>query len=215
MVHRGTLVAMLALLLVGCGTSAPPDEDSNTGAGSPTELSTVPPTGEVTGLPAPEGSGPEKPQQGGGGGLALPVPSLPVGGAVQPPDREPFCAPVGLIANLPAAVSISVKSKSIHVGPAFTLLDSGGGCGRLCRDGFTFTSEQTTCFVPVKATGSSGETASLVLDGEVRCPAGQDEACRRFVDADQHGAVELTVPSLDEPEPPDTASTGPTGWYGG
>ncbi|MEN3361179.1 MAG: hypothetical protein V7637_5161 [Mycobacteriales bacterium] len=212
-VRHGSWTAVLALLLTGCGTAAPPDQDpaARPDAGSATESSAVPPTGEITSPPAAEGSGPEKPQQGGGGGPAIPVASLPIGGAEEPPNRDPFCAGVSFLADLPAGVSVSVTS--IRIEPAFFVL-SASGCDRgpLCGDAsFAFTGDAGGCFVPVQATGPAGETAQLILDGEVRCPAGQDEACGRFVGGAQHGSVPLQVPSLDEPAPPDTGSTSPAG----
>jgi hypothetical protein len=205
-VRRGCCIAVLALPLTGCGTATPPEGGSSPGTGSATVL----PTGETATAPPSEGAGPEEPQQGEDKGPAFPIASLPIGGSVTLPGREPECAQVSLKADLPRAVSVAVTGA--HIDSAlFEVADSGcgGGDGPLCRDSsFTFTIDRTECVVPVRATGPVDSEAHLILDGVASCPAGQETSCQDFVSDGQHGSVELFGPEQSEGGSPEEESTG-------
>jgi hypothetical protein len=207
-IRCGLCGPVFVLALVGCGAApsdvSPTGGSSLSGPASPTDAES--PAGEGATTPPSEGAGPEQPQQGEEKGPAIPVASLPIGGSVTLPGRDPVCASVSLRVTPPSAVSAEVTG--VRIEPAlFEVADSGCGSddGPLCRDAsFTFTSSRTSCVVPVRATGPAGSEASLILDGTARCPAGQEASCQRFLAAGQNDSVQLFGPE----EAADTSSDG-------
>jgi hypothetical protein len=192
------------LLLTACGTQAKESADStSTPPSAEPTASTAAPSMEPTGQP-------EKPQQPGGGGVALPVPTLPIGGNGPQPPQVHQCVHVPWIqGSIPKNFSVLVKAIRFKDDGVFKKVDSG--CDRIpgCA-GFAFTSTKMTCSVSVTATESRGESTSLLLSGEVRCPAGQDRACRDFAAKASGGSIPLTQPLAPDKQSPSSGESPPS-----
>jgi hypothetical protein len=198
-IRDNSLFVVAAVLLTACGTQAKESADS-TSTPPPAEptASTADPSVESTGQP-------EKPQSPGGGGVAIAVPSLPVGGNGPQPPRVHQCVHVPWIqGSIPKNFSVLVKV--IRFGDDSQFDKGSSGCDRIpgCA-GFAFTSTRMICSVPVTAKEPLGRSTSLFVTGELRCPTGQDQACRDFVG--QIGGGEIR---LSQPEPPSSDKKSPS-----
>jgi hypothetical protein len=198
-IRHGPVLGVLALLMVACGNHAP-DARFNTPAPQSAAPATTAP---ATTAPPAEGTGPEPPAPPGGGPPAITVASLPIGGTADNPGSVHQCAPANWLGGeIPDGISVLVTAVRIEPSGVFT--QSRSGCpGPLCRPSFAFTSHQTTCNVPVTATGSATTSANLYLAGTVRCPAGKYTSCKDFATATKSGLI-----PLEGPEP--AQRTGPS-----
>lgn len=205
----GPLSVVLALALLataGCG-----GKTNSAGSDSVTESTT-----NVVNAPPPstEGTGPEPPQPGGNGGVAISLPSVPIGGGHDVSDdglRQ--CAHAEWKGpDIPSGVSVSVESISIKSGG---LTESASSCegGNPSCDGFDFTQQHLgPCDVGVAANGQSSDGQPLLLlTGSVQCPSG-DGSCIAFGTAVKNAPAQGI--GLDEPPPPSSTppsdSTQPT-----
>jgi hypothetical protein len=206
-IRNNSLVAVAAVLLTACGTQANQSSDatSNSPTAEPTGP-TVDPSVEPTGQP-------EKPQQPGGGAPTIPVPTLPIGGSGPEPTIHQ-CVVVSWLessAVIPKNWSVRVKAIRFSDAGLFDKADSGCDGNPGCA-GFVFTAARTQCSVPVTARQSHGGSTSLLLSGEVRCPAGQEGACRDFAKKVSGGSIPLTQPEgpVSPDEQPPSSGTPPT-----
>jgi hypothetical protein len=203
-IRDNSLVAVAAVLLTGCATQANESADATS----------TPPQAEPTAAPSVEPTGqPEKPQQPGGGTPSIPVPTLPIGGN-EPEPATHQCALVSWLnssATIPPNWSVRVKAIRFEKAGLFDKADSGCEGTPGCT-GFVFTAARTQCSVPVTAKQSRGASTNLLLSGEVRCPAGQDRACRDFAGKVNGGSVALTQPDgpVSPDEQPPSSGTPPT-----
>jgi hypothetical protein len=148
-----------------------------------------PPTEEEvsTGIPAEEETGPENPRPPVED-VSVTLPELPVGGGS---DGEPEdqCATASFNGSIPDGVSIKVTGIRFSAAGASV---RGGDCGDDSCQGFTFTSDQSTCSVSVDASDATQDT-DMLLDGE--CFAEDLSACDELKDYNP-GSVSLNVPDL-------------------
>lgn len=177
----GPLLALIALLLVGCGARhATTDGASTDGVTQSTvAIDTTPPT---------EASTTESPQHGGGGGISVPVASLPIGGssggsgAVQ-------CADVNLTNvpdPLPSDVTISVTGFELDPKGVFTFGGDPADCDvpseAACPPSWTWTAGSvSSCLVTVTQLVDSDQAVTLKLAGELHCQ--QQASCDAIANA--------------------------------
>jgi hypothetical protein len=165
------LGAMLAVPLVACGGGQNAQS---------TDLPSASPTTELPGSPGVEPTGPESPGPAGRGGVAISLPSLPVGGGADDSDSVHQCVTVSWKGQQDIPDGVSVVVTAVQITPAGVFERGGGGCGGAanCGASFAFTSGRTACSVPVTARGTDGKSANLSLRGSARCPAGEERKCQ-------------------------------------
>lgn len=199
-IRDNSLAALAAvLLLTGCGSQAQESADlpSTPSAGS-TE-STMDPSVEATGQP-------EKPQQPGGGAPSIPVPTLPIGGS--PDDSQvDQCVVANWLGNSDVPRNVSVVVKTVVIKPSGVFDKTGSGCdGTPSCQGFAFTSTRKQCSVAIRAKAEHGQSARLLLTGNLRCPASQNQICRDFVKTIKPQSIQLHQPG----EPPSSDENPPS-----
>jgi hypothetical protein len=184
---------VLVLLLAGCGTHA------TAGGTSSNPSSTASITGsqnDDTSSPPIEGTGPESPQSpanGGGGGVAVSVPSLPIGNDNQYGDDSgnDECIAVRWLGTVSQpGVTVTITG-IVVVGGQFTMISpAAAGCPSAVCVGFKFSSANTAagtdCYVGVQYTGSPltnfdpPAKGSLGFAGELSCPNVDLTTCQRY-----------------------------------
>lgn len=141
------LGALAAVVLVACGSSD--------GGGSPGPEATV--VGQATPGDAGEagGAGPDAPVDAAGDQGSADLPGLPVGGLVVLDDpSDPLCKTLAWAGatQLPAGVAVRITALTLPSGVA---VDTGTSCVTPCLGADSFTSERTTCEVPLVWEGST------------------------------------------------------------
>jgi hypothetical protein len=202
-------LVVLALLMPACGgraRDAGGDPASTETTDAPAEQpAAAPPQSAV---PPTEGTGPERPAPGVQAPPAIDIASLPIGrGSGGNEEAVRQCVTVEwLDSDIPDGISVVVTAIRVTPSGVFTVSRSGSGCrAPLCRSSFAFTADRDACSVPVVATGPAEAFAELILDGQIRCPAGR-AACRDFAAKLDKRSIGLTVPGPIDAAPP--AATG-------
>ncbi len=172
------VAVLLLLVLVACGNK------SNSGNGSDSTTSSRSAAPEDTGPPAVEGSGPEQPPPAQANPPKLDIAPLPIGGGSDNTESQHQCVGVSWLSadsggvHIPDGLSIVVTNVRIEAN-TFTKSTSNSRCaGPACRS-FVFRHEGDPCSVAVDAKRPGDDT--LFVDGEVRCPAGQQHTCADFI----------------------------------
>jgi hypothetical protein len=198
-VFRLLLALVMILVLGACDTAGETAGSSSVEADS-TEADS---TEEVsTDAPGEEGTGPENPRPTEED-MSVTLPQLPVGGGS---DGEPEdqCVTASFNLSLSDGVSVAVTGIRFSADGASV---TGGGCdGSDSCEGFTFTSEESTCTVSVDASEATTDI-DLFLDG--KCFAEDRSACEDL--KGNTGSVSLRVPerspeettTTDDEQPPD------------
>ena len=169
---RSCVGALVALLLVGCGAG-----HHVSGNGSE-------PTVEINTVPATEGPTTEAPQSDGGGGTAISIPSLPIGGNVDGDGAEQ-CAHVNWLGPNPIPPDVSVSLTAFGLDPEGVFRFGGTACGAdrpVCTTTWRWRSSTADieCLVPVTQIVEVGsdESVTLVLAGTVQCA--KQSSCDEF-----------------------------------
>jgi hypothetical protein len=172
----GSLLALAAMLLVGCGS-----HHASNGAATQSTVA-------IDTTPATESSATESPQQGGGGGISVSVASLPIGGN-SGGDGAVQCADVNLIGApdpFPADVTISVTGFHLDPDGVFQFGGDPAACGipseTACQSSWTWAAGSITgCLVTVTQLVDSDQTVTLDLGGTVHCQ--QQASCDAIASA--------------------------------
>jgi hypothetical protein len=194
-VRDNSLAVLAAVLLTACGTQGQESAEPT----STTPESTVDPSVEPTGQP-------EKPQQPGGGAPSIPVPTLPIGGS--PDDSQvDQCVVANWLGDSDVPKNVSIFVKTVEIKPSGVFDQTGSGCDGTpsCR-GFAFTSTREQCSVAIRAKAEHGRSARLLIAGDLRCPAGQDQMCRDFMKKIKPKTIGLRQPG----EPPLSGESPPS-----
>jgi hypothetical protein len=193
-------VAVLALLMVGCGGHGA--ANGGTGPSPPTPQSTDATTPQSASAPPVEGTGPEKPAPSAAGAPAIDLASLPVGGSADDNSVVHQCVGVRWLGpEIPHGVSIQVTGVRIQPPSVFAVASSGCS-GPSCRASYVFVSKQSSCTVPVVAKGPPNETAELHVDGRIDCPAGQQTLCKDFAAQSESQSRPIGLITPDAPQTP-------------
>lgn len=176
MLRRCSLVAAVALLLFGCGGHQN-GTGSGTGSGSD---STVP----ITGDPATEGATTEAAQPGGGGGTAISIPSLPIGGNAEGDGAEQ-CAEVNWLGPKPIPPDVTISLTGLGLDPEGIFQFGGNACAGdkpECTTAWRWQSNTADieCLVPATqiVDVESQKSVTLVLAGSVHCT--EQSSCAEF-----------------------------------
>jgi hypothetical protein len=189
----GLVAVALTILITACGTketgNPAPDADS-ADTSSPTDASSSPDV---------EGTGPEQPRPPDKG-TSVSFPDLPAGRDDYDDSQVRQCMTVKWLGrtDIPAGVSVQVKTVRITPPGVFDL--NGTRCGgvRGCTDSFAFTSAGESCSVSIKATAKNGMDAYLRLAG--RCVSRNVQQCDELL-ADDGSPIPLSQPQPDEDPP--------------
>ncbi|MGX7680255.1 hypothetical protein ACSMXN_15285 [Jatrophihabitans sp. DSM 45814] len=121
-IRGGAVLAVLIILLAGCGTKA---TDSTTSAGSAVDANV---TADDT-TPATEGAGPEVPQQSQQSGPSISLASLPVGGgAVGDDSGAQQCVEVNWVGSKPIPPGINIALDGFRTLPSGIFQIGGNAC---------------------------------------------------------------------------------------
>jgi hypothetical protein len=203
-----TVAGILALLLAGCGGHP---AAHRAGASSSS-------TG-VLAAPATEGTGPESPLAAGSGGVAISVPSLPVGdGGSQPADDgQHVCVTVAWLGTLHSPATLTVTAVVVVNGPFRPAEAAAAGCteddGPPCaglRVSAADNGGHTTCAAGVTWTGGRAvDRGSVELAGELTCQDLSLASCQQVRDGLQDQARARGPDGFDFPVPPAGTSSPP------
>ena len=192
--HRRFVGLIAVLVLAGCsGNDAEPEA-------TPGSLDTSSPTTETEGPP---------PDTGGGGGASVSLPSAPVGGqSTQPGDDPGFqCLSVNWLAGDDAAIpdGATVSLGDFSFDPAvFDVVDAGCESDGPHCTGFTFTSTDLACSLPVQWNGTPFSADVFEASANVTATASCDDSsadCTAFLAAVVNQApaqLGVTLPPFDE-----------------
>ncbi len=201
-IRRCSLVVVVALTFIGCGAH----HASDSGSQSSVAISAAPATEQPTTESA----------QGNGGGTAISIPSLPIGGNVDG-DAAEQCAHVNWLGPKPIPPDVSITLSGFGLDPQGIFRFGGTGCPTdvpRCTTSWQWTSstEGKECLVPAIqiVDVDSEQPVSLVLGGTVLCV--KQSSCKEFTALGpsqiQFTAQPGTVSTSPSGSTPATASTG-------
>ena len=198
-VRRSLPAGCLAVTLIA-GTMAACSGGGGSGGNSAAASPSPSDTGGTS--PRTEGTGPE-PTGATVSGVAVSLPSLPIGGAAVPDVHQ--CLDVSWNGStLIEGATVVVTGVDISPGGRF---ERGGGSqcrGPDCGASFVFRPGQTDCVVALTATASKGLTATLTLSGSARCVTDKSAWCQGLVGSGSQG-----IP-LQQPGPTEQGSETPS-----
>jgi hypothetical protein len=207
---RAVVAALLAVTLVGCGSSGGGgSQDTGTDSSSSSSSSSDPAAGPEP-EPAPEGSDATTAESpGGGDNPAISVARLPVGGASELRQDDPTlqCAEVSWIVDggeFPQGFAVE-PTKVLFTPKVFEVVRGGCGTDQPNCVGFIFRATAQRCDLLVRLVGTIPENTgpSVGFAGLAYCPHKDSDSCRDFVASigkQKQISVQLTVPPQPEPE---------------
>ena len=222
------LAGLLVLLLASCGGQA---GVAGTASSSPSTGFTVTPSIESTGQESSQ-----SPSNGGGGGVSISLPGLPIGNAgpeAENNNGSAECVSVPWAGKMPAGVTLTVTSVMIAQGP-FTVIDvTTAGCSAAIEVrpgcvGFQLNAADNgggqPCFAGVEWAGSGPPQDTgdgyLRLGGELSCANADLAACQKIGKAIMNSApaplgtsvsFDFCAPSQCVDSPTNTSPTQQTG----